>query len=157
IGVDADAWQAAVAEALDHTLERDGGTVVLVPCHRSVAWPLTDDAGAAAAVRDRMVHRDRTVEVAIDRPWAQRAAVLARCDHALAMRYHAALFAQRAGVPTVGVSYDPKVAGLFREWDQPDLVVDVDAVTTEGLVARLDRVHDDRALAAALRVTGDRL
>lgn len=157
IGVDPEAWQSALAQALDHTLERDGGTVVFVPCHRSVAWPLTDDTGAASAVRARMAQPERCVVVDIDLTWAERAAVLAGCDHALAMRYHAALFTQRAGVPTVGLSYDPKVAGLFREWDEPDLVVDIGEATAAGLIARLDRVHDDLSLVPALHDLGSDL
>jgi glycosyltransferase involved in cell wall biosynthesis/polysaccharide pyruvyl transferase WcaK-like protein len=118
-GIDDEAWYAALASALDSDLERTGGRVVFVASHRTVRWPLTDDAAAAAEVRARMSHPERAGEIPAEAPWAERAAALGACDAVLAMRYHAALFALRAGVPAVGLSYDAKVAGLFSDWGLP--------------------------------------
>ncbi len=114
------AWNRALAAAVDAHLDRTGGRAVFVACHRGVAWPLTDDAAAANDVIGAMAHADRATVVAADTPWSERAALLGRCDAVLAMRYHAALFAMRAGVPTVGLSYDPKVGALFADWGLPD-------------------------------------
>lgn len=157
VDVDPDAWTTAVAGALDDALARTGGTAVFVPCHRAVSWPLTDDEAAADAVRARMARADQAAAVAIERPWPERAAVLAACDQVLAMRYHAALFALRAGVPTVGLSYDPKVRGLFEEWDLASLVVDVADADIDGVASRLARLRDEPALGPFARATGARL
>ena len=144
VDVDADRWPVEVAAALDAHLERTGGTARFVPCHRAVRWPLTDDAAAAEAVRSHMAHPERTTVVDVDRPWAERAALLAACDEVLAMRYHAALVAMVAGVPTVGVPYDPKVTGLLEDWGVADLGLDITEVAAGPLAERLSRLTDER-------------
>lgn len=144
-GVDPDRWQAAVAAAADAWVERTGGSVRFVPCHRGVAWPLTDDVAAGAAVRDRMAHRDRADELEVDLPWGDRAAALADCDVVLGMRYHACLFALAAGVPVVGLSYDPKVTALLRDAGFGGFCFPVEEVDGATLAAHLTRVWDERA------------
>lgn len=115
-GLDPEVWAGFLAATVDEHLERTGGRAVFVDCHRAVRWPLTDDAAAAAEVIAQMKQADRATTISVDTPWRDRAAILAGCDAVLAMRYHAALFALAAGVPTVGLSYDAKVAGLFTDW-----------------------------------------
>ena len=115
-GVDEKVWAQSIASAVDAHLERTGGRAVFVACHRAVRWPLTDDAAAATQVIELMRHRERASTVAAETPWQQRAALISGFDALLTMRYHAALFGLRAGVPTVGLSYDAKVANLFTDW-----------------------------------------
>lgn len=126
-GLDEDTWYKSLASAVDAQLERTGGRALFVACHRSVRWPLTDDAAAAAEVIKRMTHADRATSVTADLPWQERAAMLAGCDAVLAMRYHAALFALRTGVPVVGLSYDAKVSGLFADWGRADRCLELSA------------------------------
>ncbi len=147
-------WQAATAAALDEHLERCGGTVLMVPCHRAVSWPLTDDAGAGEAVRARMAHRDRVHSVDVDLPWAERAALLARCDLVLAMRYHAALFALSGGVPTVALSYDPKVASLMAECGLEDFNVPLERTRGEDVARLLERARREQVAVAATAQRG---
>ena len=40
---------------------------------------------------------------------------IGRCDLVLAMRFHSALFALKAGVPVACLAYDPKVHGLMAD------------------------------------------
>lgn len=147
-GVDPDRWQAAVAAAADAWVERTGGSVRFVPCHRGVAWPLTDDVAAGGAVRDRMAHRDRADELEVDLPWGDRAAALADCDVVLGMRYHACLFALAAGVPVVGLSYDPKVTALLRDAGFGGFCFPVEEADGATLAAHLTRASDERAALA---------
>lgn len=46
-------------------------------------------------------------------------------DGVIAMRLHAALLAHRAGRPTVGLAYDPKVARHFDEVAAPELCLEI--------------------------------
>lgn len=144
VGVDPARWPVEVAAALDRHLARRGGEVVFIPCHRPVSWPLTDDAGAAQAVAARLAHADRTREVDVELPWDQRAALFGACDLVLAMRYHAALFAMAGGVPTVALSYDPKVAGFLADWGGRELTVPLGELTADALDERLARVAEER-------------
>lgn len=52
---------------------------------------------------------------------SQWISLLAECDLVIGMRFHALLMALKSGVPTVGLAYDPKVAYLMKNFDQPSL------------------------------------
>jgi polysaccharide pyruvyl transferase CsaB len=156
LNADSEHWQTETAAALDRFLEQSGGTALLVPCHRPVRWPLTDDAGAGEAVRQRMAQLDQVHAIDIEQPWAERAALLAHCDQVFAMRYHAALFALAAAVPTVSLSYDPKVESLMVEWGFEELSVRLEDAGREALAQRLERArreHADIAATAQRRAT----
>jgi polysaccharide pyruvyl transferase CsaB len=156
VNADSEHWQTETAAALDRFLEQSGGTALLVPCHRPVRWPLTDDAGAGEAVLQRMVRRDQVHAIDIELPWAERAALLSRCDQVFAMRYHAVLFALAAAVPTVSLSYDPKVESLMVDWGFEELSVRLEDTSREALAQRLERArrqHIDLAATARQRVT----
>lgn len=112
-------WERAVAAALDALRAAHGGTIVFVPLHRTVAWPLTDDEGVAERVHSSM-RPGAAVVVPAERPLAEKVALLQACDLVLAMRLHAAVFAASAGVATVGLAYDPKVTAVFDELQAAD-------------------------------------
>jgi polysaccharide pyruvyl transferase CsaB len=156
VNADSEHWQTETAAALDRFLEQSGGTVLLVQCHRPVRWPLTNDGGISEAVRQRMALRDQVYTIDIELPWAERAAVLSRCDQVFAMRYHAVLFALAAAVPTVSLSYDPKVESLMADWGFEELSVRLEDASREALAQRLEharRKHADFAATARQRVT----
>lgn len=144
VDVEPERWPVELAGALDAFLAETGGSAVFVPCHRSVAWPLTDDTAAAESVRAAMTQADRTQIVSVDLPWAERAALLASVDLVVAMRYHASLFALAAGVPAVGLIYDPKIAGLFSDWGFARLAVTLDELTTAAVLDRLRQAFVER-------------
>lgn len=48
-------------------------------------------------------------------PARELLALIAGCDLLIGMRLHALIFAALAGVPLVGISYDPKVDGLMEQ------------------------------------------
>lgn len=50
------------------------------------------------------------------------------------MRLHASLLSLCAGVPAVGIAYDPKVSGLYEEMDMADLCIPLTRSSTELLL-----------------------
>ncbi len=80
---------------------------------------------------------------------------IAGCELIVGMRLHALILAAAAGVPSVALSYDPKVAAFMRSCGQDDAVWTVGQDSAEALVSLLARAWPERgaraaALAAAL-------
>ena len=143
-GADPAAWEAAVARTLDRLLESTGGTLLFVPFEKS-PWSDDDDFAIAARVRRRLTRPlDRTAVLSGLLTPADTASLLGGCDLVLAMRFHAAVFALGAGVPAVGIAYDPKVEALLSEAGLADLVEPLAGLADESLGRRLDRAHRER-------------
>ena len=80
---------------------------------------------------------------------------IAGCEMMVGMRLHALILAAAAGVPSVALSYDPKVAAFMRSCGQADAVWTVGQDSADTLVSLLTRAWSERgeraaALAAAL-------
>ncbi len=80
---------------------------------------------------------------------------IAGCEMVVGMRLHALILAAAAGVPSVALSYDPKVAAFMRSCDQADAVWTVGQDSGEALVSLLARAWSERgeratALSTAL-------
>lgn len=81
--------------------------------------------------------------------------IIAGCDMMVGMRLHALILAAAAGVPSVALSYDPKVSAFMQASGQGDAVYDLNAPDLDQLAALLARVWAERnaradALHAAL-------
>jgi len=118
-------WEAEVAAALDDFLETEGGTILFMPFHLAVDWPLTDDTGACERVRSQMRRASETIILDRAHNPQEVAGLLSACDLVLAMRLHAAILALNCNVPTVALSYDPKVSGLMKMIGLADHVVEL--------------------------------
>lgn len=77
------------------------------------------------AVRGQMRHGDRTSILGSDDPYEIHAAV-AHADLVIAMRLHASLLANAAGVPSVGLAYDPKVRAHHAATGRIQAALDLD-------------------------------
>ena len=81
--------------------------------------------------------------------------IIAGCDMMVGMRLHALILAAAAGVPSVALSYDPKVSAFMQASGQGDAVYDLNAPDLDQLAALLACVWAERnaradALHAAL-------
>ena len=75
--------------------------------------------------------------------------IIAGCDMMVGMRLHALILAAAAGVPSVALSYDPKVAAFMQASGQGDAVYDLNAPDKGRLEAQTARVWAERATRAA--------
>jgi len=75
--------------------------------------------------------------------------IIAGCDMMVGMRLHALILAAAAGVPSVALSYDPKVAAFMQASGQSDAVYDLNTPDFNALQALLTRVWTERAARAA--------
>lgn len=70
------------------------------------------------------------------------------CEMMVGMRLHALILAAAAGVPSVALSYDPKVAAFMAQTGQQDAVYDLDRADTSALSALLSAQWAERAARA---------
>lgn len=125
----------AFAEALDGISERYGSEVEFIPFRTTAG---DDDRAVCAAIMAQMQSR-RVTLVEKDAPTVEETLKrIARADLVIAMRLHGAVMATAMGIPTVAVSYMPKVADYMASLGQSGFCADVEDVTAAWLGARAD-------------------
>lgn len=121
------AFVRPLGEALIHVAGRRGARVVVLPFH-----PALD-----LAVSRRLA--DACGGTLVEQPLqpAEALAIIARMHVLVALRLHALILAAAAGVPPVGLAYDPKVIALHRDLEiEGPLPLNVDAGTLAGAIER---------------------
>ena len=151
----AGAWEPAVIAALAAFQRETGGTLQFVAMQQLADGAL-DDAVLAARIVAQLPQPERVLHTGWSGSPAQAAAELAGCDAVLAMRYHAALFAARAGVPVVALAYDPKVRQLLRALGQPKQVLQLKGLQAPRLAAMLRTTLARRPALAAQQMAAAR-
>ena len=77
--------------------------------------------------------------------------VISHCDWFCGTRMHACIAALSQCVPTLGIAYSGKTAGVFETVSMGDQVADARQLSAEAVIERVERSLADRAaLAGAL-------
>lgn len=124
-----------LAKALDALAEDPEVRLVAVPM--SVRENRPDDVTTARCIQARMKHPQRLhiYEKRLDAAelkWVTSQAVLN-----LTVRLHAMIFSLGCNVPVVAVNYEPKVANVFNEFNEPQYLVEMQAGMGERLTAAI--------------------
>lgn len=114
----------AVVEAIDYAYNTLGLTPVFMTLNRSIDLETAQRAASAAAAPCVILPAVTSAEVGMG--------VMKKMRLVVSMRMHAVLFASAVGVPTVGISYDPKVAG-FMEYSDYGRCVELASLTGDEL------------------------
>jgi polysaccharide pyruvyl transferase CsaB len=69
--------------------------------------------------------------------------LISQLDYLIAMRYHAGLVAIKYGIPTLTISYDPKVKTLSKEAEIPN--IEVDTINEEELNRKIQELIDNKS------------
>jgi polysaccharide pyruvyl transferase CsaB len=146
VGVDPAVWTTAVAAALDGLLERVDAEILFIPFqgHQESEGDLTNDGRVAQTVLDQMRGGARARLIAVPPSPSAMMEILATCDLVLGMRLHALLLAAIVGVPSVGITYDPKVAHALDDLGLSDFAHDVTTLNADSLAASLHTAWERR-------------
>ena len=117
-----------IAEALRHCHEKYGLTPLFMPMNYEKDLAASQMAAEAANIPFVILPDIEDAELAI--------AVMKNMKLVMAMRLHSLLYAACAGVPAVGISYDPKVSG-FSDYIGGSSI-DLYSVTADALTERID-------------------
>lgn len=136
---------SAVAGALDHLVEEHGAEVAFLP-FRTLAKD--DDREACRAIQQRMRSAstlyddpDPSVEMTMDR--------IAKADLVFGMRLHASVIATSMGIPTIAISYMPKVRDYMVSINHDEWCVDVGCFSEKDLVGLSRRIMDHHGACSA--------
>ena len=125
---------------------------------RALLLPM--QAGSDKPVAEQFAHQwhqgnhagNRATLCSLEKGLTPLLANIASCDLMIGMRLHALILAAAAGVPSVALSYDPKVDAFMQGSGQGDAVYDLARPDPDVLRSLLTRVWAERAdRAAALR------
>jgi polysaccharide pyruvyl transferase CsaB len=152
VAVSQDAWETALAGSLAAFARAIGAQILLIPFHAGY-----DDAALerlAAKLLAAGLAAEDVRSLAADRPPAEIAAVIGRCDLLVGLRLHSLLFALLTGTPAVALAYDPKVRSLARLAGHEELCLELADLSTLGAVladawARREELRRDFLAASA--------
>ena len=125
------------AGAADYAFERHGLRSVFLPMNHS------EDAVLAQKVAALCRHAPLILDKSLSA--VEAAGLISRMDVLVGMRLHALVFAAKNAVPTVGISYDPKVSAFLKYIGRSNFV-DADNFSAQALEKMID--------AAAARLPG---
>ena len=99
------------AEMADYISEKHGLTPVFVPLH----YPY--DASVSRNIISKMKNRALFITGRIDTPTTL--SLVEKSELNVSVRLHSLIYAACAGVPSIGIAYDPKVPGFQQSVNQP--------------------------------------
>lgn len=145
-----DDYLIGLAAVCDHLAEERGASLLFIPqCTYTHGNLLEDDRQVAAEVVGRMTRQEAAFVVSDHLTVHQTSALYSGAAAALCSRLHGNVSAVIEGVPTVALSYNPKVASFMRWLGCAEQVVEPGHFTPDGILEKLDRVLEDREILAA--------
>ncbi|UCH36605.1 MAG: polysaccharide pyruvyl transferase family protein [Armatimonadota bacterium] len=142
-----DQLRAAVRQAAEALVRETGGSIIGLPLQ---AGPHGDLPLLRRVLQD-IRRRKRAAILALASHRAAQA-VISRADVAVGMRLHLHVFAANGAVPSVGLTYDPKVACFLSELGMGAFALSADDVTAHAILEATHRaLRERRELQAHLR------
>lgn len=139
-------FRAAIVEVTRRLVEDRGAHVTYVSTCQGVPAYAMDDSKTADEIVAALPPAIRA-RVIVDRAFHTPGALgtmLATFDLVIATRMHFAILAMMAGKATVPIAYEFKTRELFAEMNLGQLVADIETLTAESLLARVDWALEHR-------------
>ena len=115
--------------------EKFGLTPVILPMQASHDLELCTKL--AASVKSAVIYSPESAPELIG--------FLKKAEFVIGMRLHAVIFASSAGVPVIGLSYDPKVDGMMNALGQPySIKIENTSEMAENVISAVDDVMEKR-------------
>ena len=140
-------FKAALVDVTRHLVEHLGAEVTFVSTCQGVPAYAMDDSKTA----DEIAHAlppSICARVVVDRAFhtpQALAAMLSAFDLVIATRMHFAILAMIAGTPAVAIAYESKTKELYAGMNLGRLVDDIESVTAQSLIAKVEWAIEHRA------------
>lgn len=141
-------WKPVLASALDRFLEIEDVNILFIPFQKETDI-LENDVRAAESVLSLMKHQQHAYVLKEIHPPETTKGLLSCCKVVLGMRLHSLIFAAGVQVPTIAISYDPKVAGFMSFIGLNDFVIPLNDFEELRLIENLKQVWSNADLIAS--------
>ena len=141
-------YEAAMAATADHLIETCGCAVLLPGmCTEAFGYQF-DDRLVAMRVWNRMRHKPSARVLLGEYTSEQLMGIYGLAGLNVGTRMHSNILAMMAGAPCLGIAYEHKTSGIFRDLDLADWWISLEDVSAEALCGRAVRAWRDRAALA---------
>ena len=123
----------ALAEAADLIVERYNARIVFFPFHKP------KDAEISKIIMHKMKHEDKACLMPNRYLPSEILGAMGRMDVNIGVRLHSLIFSAISNVPTIGVSYDPKVDG-FLDMINSNAVCTYDEIDSKKIADEVGRI-----------------
>jgi colanic acid/amylovoran biosynthesis protein len=107
------------------TARKDRVALFIPQCTYHVDDPRTDDRFIAKSLIAKVAHPDRCFHISQQYQAPDIESLYKTVDITLATRLHGAVFSAKMGTPVVGLCYEDKVKGFFRQLGQSDFALPI--------------------------------
>lgn len=145
------AYESALAETLQQAWHALGAKVNLFLQCQSMRREFESDSAVTERIYARLaplLGKDARVVNNLSTP-LQALTAYRTMDIFVATRMHSALFAACAGVPVIGIGYQPKMCALMRLLDQSEFCLALPNVNPNSLGTKLYRLWNNRGAISA--------
>ena len=136
-----------IAEACDLICERYNARIVFFPFHKP------KDAESSQVIMHKMKHEDMAVIMPNRYLPSEILGAMGRMDVNIGVRLHSLIFSAVSNVPTIGISYDPKIDGFldminsnavctYEEFDSKKVADEVGRLLQEGKVDYSEKINE---------------
>jgi len=127
-------FEETIAEFCDYAVEKYDLFPVFLPMQRRVDYTI------ATSIKSKM--KNRGVVVGTNYQVPQMLSLIEKMHICLGMRLHTLIYASSAGVPVIGIVYDPKVNG-FLEYMGEENYINTEDISKDKLCEYLDKLCED--------------
>ncbi len=138
-------------EIVEYFIVQENTKVLLVPHVVPQGWETENDLLACRKLRDSLpdAARGKTMIVESDKgqPFFDQCEIkylIGQCDFFLGSRMHATIAAISQCVPTVGLAYSRKFAGVYETAGVEDCVVDMRSMTNDEVMGKIRTLYENK-------------
>ncbi|MDY3929240.1 MAG: polysaccharide pyruvyl transferase CsaB [Clostridia bacterium] len=132
-----DSFEDIIADACNYVYEKYGCTSVLIPFQK------IKDMEISKKIKEK-IHHDAVLYNNTDCGIDELFDLFSGAVMCMGMRLHSLIYASICGVPSVGLAYDPKVAG-FMEYIGQKRYIDTEKLELNGLISIIDDCMENRS------------
>lgn len=136
-------YEAEMALALDEIGEKYSARIVFIP-QTTVTRHQDDDRIVQKRIFKHMKRKD--LAVCLEEPYGHHMLldIYGSLDYLIGTRFHSAIFAMTAYVPSLVIAYEHKAAGIMKDLDLSEWVIDIEKVNASALTENFSRLWEER-------------